>query len=318
MAALANFPMKSQLKTVTSDGVLDVNREFDCVAESIAAGLQYYLGRNFEGGVLKEICYGRSYQGGTAASAYVQYCAQQGVHLYPIDGSLSALTTLAHGHIRAGHPVLLTEVDPYVDTSLPQWAGATHVLVWYAEQAGLLTAMDPFIAEPVTRTDQGWQGVMAVNEIWVMEKIGEQVPMAISLSSPGVGAFYKQKPGDSGAWLCTVKGCEYEVHGAILTTMRMVGGAGLCGLTWWGLPKSGEYSKNVPGHPEIVGQRFERVEEVVYDPHHILDNPPGSGSVYVMQTKPAQPAQDSGQLAAALDQVKTLQAKIAEIQAVVK
>lgn len=313
MTTLTNFPMKYQRTTVLSDGTRDSNADFDCVAESIAAGLQYYLGRNFEGGVLKEICYGRSYQGGTAASAYVQYCAQQGVHLYPIDGPLPALTLQAHGHIRAGHPVLLTEVDPYVDTSLPEWAGATHVLVWYAEQAGLLTAMDPFIAEPVTRTDQGWQSVMAVNEIWVMERIQESIPMAISLSSPGVGNFYRQ--GGPGEWICTHKGNEYPVHGAILNYYRMAG-SGLAGLTLFGLPESGERPLHIPGHDEVVEQDFERAT-LRYDPHHAVENPPGSGTVYPTHRQ-AQPAPDAGQLAAALAQVKTLQAKIAEIQAVVK
>jgi hypothetical protein len=306
--------MKNQRTTTLADGSLDPNRDFDCVAESIAAGLQYSLGRNFEGGVLKEIAYGASYQGGTAASAYVQYCAQQGVHLYPIDGSLAALTTLAHGHIRAGHPVLLTEVDPYVDTSLPEWQGATHVLVWYSESAGMLTAMDPFIDRPVERTDQGWQGVMAVNEIWVMERIGEQQAMAISLSSPGVSNFYKQ--GGPGEWTCTHKGNEYPVHGAILNYYRMIGGAGLCGLTVLGLPESGEMPQHLPNNPEVVEQDFER-GTLRYDPHHAVENPPGSGSVYTTHRQTAPPV-NAQQMTSLVAQVQSLQAKIAQVQAVLK
>lgn len=306
--------MKNQRTTTLADGERDPNADFDCVAESIAAGLQYYLGRNFEGGVLKQIAYNAGYQGGTDAWHYVQYCAQVGVHLYPIDGAVSALTTLAHGHIRAGHPVLLTEVDPYVDTSLPQWQGATHVLVWYAEQAGILTAMDPFIDAPVTRSDQGWQGVMAVNEIWVMEKIGEQQAMAISLSSPGVSNFYKQ--GGPGEWICTHKGNEYPVHGAILSYYRMIGGAGLCGLTVLGLPESGEMPQHIANHPEVVEQNFER-GTLRYDPAYFVEKPPGAGSVYTTHRQTAPPA-NAQQMTALAAQVQSLQGKISQAQAVLK
>jgi hypothetical protein len=50
--------------------------------------LQYFTGKAFHGGMLKEAAYGYNYQGGTSASAYVGYCAHFGVKLYPIDAHL--------------------------------------------------------------------------------------------------------------------------------------------------------------------------------------------------------------------------------------
>lgn len=316
MATLTNFPMKNQNLTTLSDGTKDPNGPFDCVAESIAAGLQYYLGRNFSGGVLKEIAYGRDYQGGTAAWKYVQYCAAQGVHLYPIDGNVADLIALAHGHIRAGHPVVFTEIDPYVDTSLPQYAGWSHVCVWYSESPGQLVAMDPFIADNVSKSDGDWQRVLDANEIWIMERIAGEKPMAISLATPTVGKYFKQKPGDNGAWICTHPGNEYEVHGAILMYYRLLGGAGLCGLTILGLPTGPEQSLNVPGHPEIVEQNFERKSNpgVRYDPHFITDNPPGAGTVFL----PHSEAADLTELHQTQAQLIDMQHKLAQIEAIAK
>jgi hypothetical protein len=309
MATLQNFPMKNQRITTLSDGSPDPNADFDCVAESIAAGLQYYLGRNFSGGVLKEIAYGRDYQGGTAAWKYVQYCAAVGVHLYPIDGNTTDLLVLAHGHIRAGHPVIFTEVDPYVDTSLPQYAGWSHVCIWYSESPGQMVAMDPFIAANVQKNDQDWQRVLVGNEIWIMERIQENKPMAISLSTPGVGTFYRQ--GGTGEWLCIKNGLP--VHGAILNYYRMLGGAGLCGLTVLGLPESAEMNAEAAGHPEITEQKFERAT-VRYDPHHIMDDPPGSGTVYTIR----QQAADQTELHQAQAQLIDMQHKLAQIEALAK
>lgn len=312
MGTLLNFPMKNQRITTLSDGTPDPNADFDCVAESIAAGLQYYLGRNFSGGVLKEIVYGRDYQGGTAARSYVQYCAAQGVHLYPIDGPPTALTTLAHGHIKAGHPVIFTEVDPYVDTSLPQYAGWSHVCIWYGEDAGYLAAMDPFIADTVRRSDGDWQRILLFNEIWIMEKIQENTPMAIGLSSPEVSRYFKQGA-NSGTWQCIIAGHDFEVHGAILNFYRMLGGAGLCGLTILGLPTSNEIKLDVKDHPETVEQEFERAW-VRYDPSHIVDSPPGAGTVYLTHVETV----DHNQVNTLQSQLIDMQHKLQQIEVLAK
>jgi hypothetical protein len=309
MATLQNFPMKNQRITTLSDGSPDPNADFDCVAESIAAGLQYYLGRNFSGGVLKEIAYGRDYQGGTAAWKYVQYCAAVGVHLYPIDGNVTDLLVLAHGHIRAGHPVVFTEVDPYVDTSLPQYAGWSHVCIWYSESPGQMVAMDPFIAANVQKNDQDWQRVLVGNEIWIMERIQENKPMAIALSTSTVGKYFKQ--GGTGQWICIENG--HTIGGAILMFYRMLGGAGLCGLTILGLPTSGEINLNIKDHPEVVEQEFER-GKLRYDPHQVVDNPPGAGTVYLCHMEAA----DQTELHQAQAQLIDMQHKLAQIEALAK
>ncbi len=138
--------------------------------------------------------------------------------------------------------------------------------------------------------------------------------MAISLSSPGVSTFYKQ--GGAGEWICTHKGNEYPVHGAILNYYRMIGGAGLCGLTVLGLPESGEIPQHIDKHPEIVEQNFER-GVLRYDPEHFVENPPGSGSVYTTHRQ-SQPSANAEQLSAALAQVAALQGKLSQIAQVLK
>jgi hypothetical protein len=170
--------------------------------------------------------------------------------------------------------------------------------------------MDPFIAETVTKSESGWQQVLAENEIWIMERIQENTPMAIGLSTPGISKYFKQ--GGTGEWIGIKNGLP--VHGAILNYYRMLGGAGLCGLTILGLPTSGEYSLNVKDHPEIVAQDFERKKKVTYDPHHFLDAPPGAGTVYF----PQEAAADQTELHQAQSQVIDMQHKLAQIEALAK
>jgi len=277
LVVLVDFPFKNQNSTVLQDGSKDANGAFDCVPTSIAAGMQYLTGQSFEGGILKEIVYGSAWSGGQAANAYVQYCSHWNVHLYPVDGSPTTLIDQAHAHLQAGHPLLFTIDDPYVNTSLPQYEGWTHVIVLYGENPGYLSAMDPFIAKTVTKTDAAWQRDMRENEIWILERIDK--PVAISLDTPGVSNYYE--PATNGMWHCKVKGHDFIVGGGILTFYRTLGTSGLCGLTHLGLPTSNEYSLKVPGHPEIVAQDFERKIRVTYDPAHILDYPPGAGPVYL-------------------------------------
>lgn len=310
MATLANFPMKNQRTSPLADGSRDPNDDFDCVPESIAAGLQYLTGLYFEGGILKEIAYGAAYQGGTDAAYFVQICAQHGVQLYPVSGTLPELTDRIHTEIKAGHPCLVTEIDPYVDTSLPQWAGATHVLIMYGEGPNYLMAMDPFIATSLSKSDQTWQGVMAVGQIWIMQNIGVK-QVAIALSTPGVRTYYTEGS-NTGAWKCIEKNHQYEVHGAILTFYRMLGNAGLCGLTHLGLPLGNEYNMNIKGHPEVTQQDFER-GKLRYDPQHVTDSPPGAGAVYLAHDEgvnAAQLSQAEQKATQAEAQITTLQIKI--------
>lgn len=279
MSSLQNFPMLNQRTTTTSNGQLDVNRDWDCVAECVAAAMSWYTGHRFEGGILKELIYGPNYQGGTAATAYVQYCMQHGVKFSSQSASENAqLVILAHGHIRAGHPVILTEIDPYCTAYERDVLGWSHVVCAYSEDVGSITVMDPFGGFPVTKSDAQWAQDLRFGEIWIFAPIAKEETVAISLSTPGAGNYFKEAPG--GAWHCQQTNCT--IGGAILTFYRTLGNSGLCGLTVLGLPTSNEISMNVPGHPEIVMQHFEHAD-VTYNPQHVGGAPPGSGPVFLLK-----------------------------------
>ena len=306
MTTLPNFPMLNQRTTITANGQRDVNADFDCVAESIAAAMTWMTGKHFEGGVLKELIYGTSYQGGTDAHAYVQYCMQHGVKLSPLQGDNATLVQLAHQHIKLGHPCLLTEIDPYIDLTL--YPGSTHVVCAYEEDAGSVTVMDPFGGYSVTKTDYQWQNVLQFGEIWIFEKIETEEQVAISLSTAGVSDLFVAAPG--GNWHCKSTNCT--IGGAILTYYRTLGNAGLCGLTVLGLPTSNEYSMGIQGHPEIVAQDFEHAD-VTYNPQHIGGAPRGAGPVFVLTQKI-----HNEDIKQALAQVIDLQHKIASIVQICK
>src|SRR6266700_6077489 len=121
MNELSNFPMLSQLADLE-----EVNRYYDCVPTAIAAGMMFLTGRQYHGATLKDLAYGVGYQGGTAASAYVEYCATQDVDLWAIDGAEVGLVNQACQEIYQGHPCLFTEPDPYSSA-----AGMTHVVIAY-------------------------------------------------------------------------------------------------------------------------------------------------------------------------------------------
>lgn len=316
-----NFPVINQRITTLSDGTLDPNADWDCVPESLAGILAFYLGKRFEGGALKELVYGRAYRGGTDARAFVPLMAHYGVKLYPIDGDPNALVILAHGHIKAGHPVMITEPDLYY--SVP---GYTHVVVLDEEHPGGVFAMDPFIAREVEFTDVSLAQHIVGREIWIAEAISKGEIVSISLTTPGVGDWFK--PGSGNAWVCKQNG--YVVHDAILNFYRTMGGS-LGGLTQAGLPLSNERKPNKPPamtvneydqilkyHPEIVEMDFERLT-LRYDPNKIMDNPPGSGAVYVIHKEaPVDASGLQAQLDAALAKLTEMEKKIQSAQDALK
>lgn len=156
MSELAGFPMISQRDS-------DPNANFDCVPTSIAACLQWLTGQKFSGGEIKDAVYGRNYTGGTAARAYVDYCASHGVTLAPINGTGAALVTALHGALAEQHPCLITEPDPYA-------AGWTHVCAAYKDTSSSITVMDPWIDAPVTKSDAAWASQLEFNQIWVLKR----------------------------------------------------------------------------------------------------------------------------------------------------
>lgn len=253
MATLENFPMISQLDS-------DTNAQFDCVAASIAAGLQYLTNQSFTSAQVKDAVYGANYQGNTNPQTYVTYSAQHGIQLSAITGTDNiALIAATKQQLAENHPVLLTELDPY----LPASFGETHVVVAYACNADSITVMDPFIDAPVTKTDQQWQSDLRSNQIWSMEK--ETLVLTIDQVS---NYFTETTPGKR--WHC--KQTNQDIAFGILTYYRTCTGVALNGLSQYGLPLSGEMA--VPGYKNVVIQHFER-GIIAYDVNHEMDSVPG-------------------------------------------
>lgn len=178
---LQNFPMVSQLTTVTGDGRPSENAQMDCVAASVDALCRYVLGTpensTFNPDTFKDKAYGEAYTGGTSASAYVPFCQSLGVNLHAINSTNAAATIKqARLLIQQGHPAIFTILDPYVNTNLPQYAGWTHVCVFYGADNTGLTAMDPYIAKPVYQTDAHWIDVLRSHQLWIAETIIKDNP----------------------------------------------------------------------------------------------------------------------------------------------
>ena len=252
MSVLENFPMVSQ-----RDG--DPNQDFDCVPTSIAAAMEWLTGQTFTGGEIKDAVYGRNYTGGTGAIAYVDYCAARGVTLAPINGNGNELVASLHSELVDQHPVLITEPDPYA-------SGWTHVCVAFKDDAGSITVLDPWIEQPVTKSNAEWASQLLDNQIWKLEKAMLPIHEA---------AHFFTDLGNN-VWKCT--NGNHLGHGMLGYYCR-TGPTPLFGLTLLGLPLSEEIS--VPGHNGVVLQIFER-GVLAYDPAHVLDHPPGAGDVYTM------------------------------------
>jgi N-acetyl-anhydromuramyl-L-alanine amidase AmpD len=293
MTTLEGFPMVSQL-----DG--DTNAQFDCVPASIAAALEYLTKRPYTSAQVKDVVYGKAYRGNTDPARYVDYCTQQGVLLWPVAGADNeALIQTTKQQLAQGHPVLLTEVDPY----MPAGSGETHVVVAYACDADSITAMDPYIDAPVTRTDQQWLNDLRSNQVWIMENIQEDAVLTIDQASD---YFIEITPGQR--WRC--KQTNVDIAYGILNYYCSCTKVGLNGLSQYGLPLSGE--EGVPNTKQAVLQRFER-GVIMYDPDRELDRVPGLSSACYPAHIDKGPGQDP-RIAQLQDQVAQLQAQIAALQ----
>lgn len=161
-----------------------------------------------------------------------------------------------------------------------------------------------FTLEPVERHDcPGPQ--FPWDELFNYLQPQEGTMTTIDLTNATVASHFSGT--DNTMWQCKDNG--FVVGHAILDFYRSFGGTALCGLTFLGLPTSNEQGV---GHPGVVYQRFER-GILCYDPGHVLDNPPGSGSVYLMHI-------DSGigqdpRIAQLQSQITDLQGQIAALQA---
>lgn len=276
MVTLANYPNKSQL-------LAKHNGPFDCVPASLADALEYLTHYPYTVDEVFLSAYPPDHVGGTAASAYIPYCEQQGVHLYALEGDGPTLVRATHQLIAQGRPVLITEPDVYAP-SHPDWS---HVLSMYREDAGSLTARDPYSTRDVTHTDAQWAALFEFHEIWTLEVIND---MAISIQSPGVADHFIEMTPDR--WHCKQK--DVDIAYAFLSHYKATNG-----LQTMRLPISGEIPlelvadgrfKQYAGHG-IVVMYFE-VGPYVYDPGHLIDNPPGAGDVYPLKVYESGPGTD--------------------------
>ncbi len=264
--------MVAERTPITADGHPSENQFLNCVPASLCAGAMYLNGVSQIGGKytpdsFKDAAYGQGYVGGTAASAYVDYAKSLGIHLYAINGNGTELVQHAHEHLRAGHPVVFTEANPYGN---PQY---THVCVFFGESAGYLTSMDPWIAQAITRKDAEWAAILLDNQIWIEERL------MIDLSNPTVAGYFSLQP--NGWWLSkrtkTSTGQPIYIHGEILGFYTTFGNA-LCGLTHLGLPVSNEIS--LGGTNGATRQHYEN-GVVFFDPAHEFDSRPGESGARV-------------------------------------
>ena len=269
MSTLQGFVMVSQLTPISGDGS-SPNQQFDCVPACLCAGSMYLKGitqvnAEWNPDVFLDSAYPEGYQGGTDARNYIAFCASRGVRLYEITGSPDQLIAETHQCLAKGSPAVLTILDPYVPASY----GWTHAVVAFADSAGEITVLDPYIAKGVTHSDSEWSGLFRGNALWAMEAIN----MTIDITNPAVAAYFEQQ--DAQHWLC--KNTNKVVQYAILEFYKGYGNAAFCGLTFLGLPVSNEIPLDAKGN---VKQHYER-GVVFYDPGHVYDNPPGSGVVYL-------------------------------------
>ncbi len=177
MTILQGFPMVSELTEITGNEQHSENPGLNCVPASLCAGAMYLnrvtqLGGKYTPDSFKDAVYGQGYIGGMAAFKFVDHCASLGIKLFSLQGPGAQLVQMAHEQVRAGHPVVFTEPNPYGNPNF------THVCVFFGEDTGRLTAMDPFIAQAITRGDAEWATILSdvdptipTKEIWIMEEL---------------------------------------------------------------------------------------------------------------------------------------------------
>lgn len=264
MVVLPNYPNVDQKKT----GRNGLN---NCVPTSIADGLEYLTGKQIDVAAMVASVYGPNYTGFTSASMFIGFCAQYGVRLWPIDSPQnSTLVADVHAHIKQLHPVIATEPDVWA-ADHPEWS---HVLSFYREEEGYLTARDPYGVFDVTHPDSEWAKLFEFHEIWVLEEENE---MAITIESPGVKNYFHEVASDR--WHCIQT--QHDIAYAVLAHYKATNG-----LLTLGLPISEEIPieqvhptfAKYAGH-KITVQWFEGGARI-YDPAHLVDAPPGAGEVY--------------------------------------
>lgn len=167
-----------QLNEPTSDGLVDENASDNCVAASLSEGLHILTGKTFNGDELKDAVYGQGFVGFQAASAYVAYCATQGVTLAPHNDTQAGLVATIHAQVSAGHPVIVTMPSQWgtapADPLHP--SGATHVGIAVgvggSAGSGEIRVMNPWHGFFQDQSDAWWAARLCEGQVWVMQKAG--------------------------------------------------------------------------------------------------------------------------------------------------
>ncbi len=310
MSELANFPMLSQLTTITGDGRPSENQQFDCVPTSILAGVMWLLGikamnAEYNPDSMKDLAYGEGwFNQGTSASAFVTWCAKRGIKLYPVECPyIATAVTRAHAYIEMNCPVVFTEQDDYAPA---QYRDAwSHVCVWYKEDANSLTCLDPYIAQPLTYSNADWRGRLRSPVLWILERLHPQendMPL-LTKDSPEITRYYQ--PTSNGG--LQLKGTNFVMGAGVAAFYLKYGGVAIFRLI-----KTGEMPAT--GHPGVVCVVTEGCI-IVYDPkdkngNRAIDNPPTNEACYLMHTDSG-----AGQRVIADSLVKPLQGEIATLKA---
>lgn len=263
---LQNFPMISQL----ADKSWNPGYLYDCVPACIAASLEYLTGKSYDGGHIKDAVYGHQWASSTNPAQFVPYCATQGILMSEVqDADPIHLVFLTQSYLGLKRPVIFSEPDPYADPSL----GWTHAVVAYKYDSNTITVMDPYIAQPVTRSNQVWATLLRYNDVWVLRRNEEDGAVVLTIDQ--AKEYYTEVVTDQ-RWHC--KATTIDIAYGILSYYRSCTLTGLNGLSQYGLPVSGE--EGIPNTKQAVLQRFER-GVIFYDPLKEVDRVPGlEGACY--------------------------------------
>ena len=200
MSELINFPFVSQRDK-------NVNADFDCVPACLAACLEFFTGKSYTAGEIKNAVYGAEYQGGTDITRYVEYANSQGCTLAAKSGNGSQLVQDIHALLQQGMPIILTEPDPYL-------SGWLHCVVAYADETGgEITALDPWIDQPVSKSNASWAQQLQTGQIWaVASKVPETI---VSEEDQLWGMVIPKETGIYKAWLADFQ--KGKIYGAPLS-----------------------------------------------------------------------------------------------------
>lgn len=254
-----------QLHEPTFDGHPDENARNNCVAASVAEGLNILTGKRFVADELKDAVYGQSYTGVQAAWRYQQYCHDRGVLLSRFTGSQAELVATVRRQVTQGRPVVVTMPS--------QWAhapahpahpgGSTHVGLAVGVGPHAIRVMNPWHGFMQDASDEWWAARLCEGEVWVMEPKDAKSASTSNATAKLAGqptAFYGLSyTENANVWRSPATG--HSLAGAFLAFyVGLRGPGGQSATQLLGLPMSEEY----PAGSGKTRQDFERAS-LIYD-----------------------------------------------------